>query len=223
MSTILIVEDEGALREVISFNLSNAGFNCIEAENANDAIIIMDQIVPDLILLDLMLPGLKGTQFLKIIKFDEKFKKIPVIIISAKDEEQSIVEHLELGAIDYITKPFSIRVLIAKVKKFLKMNQIDDESDKLQFKEIALDEKKAKVFIDNEEINLTYKEFLLLKLLLKNPGRVYTREELLTHIWGYDADLFTRTVDAHVASLRKKLGNYGNLIKTVPKIGYKLE
>jgi len=223
MSTILIVEDEGALREVISFNLSNAGFNCIEAENANDAIIIMDQIVPDLILLDLMLPGLKGTQFLKIIKFDEKFKKIPVIIISAKDEEQSIVEHLELGAIDYITKPFSIRVLIAKVKKFLKMNQIDDESDKLQFKEIALDEKKAKVFVDNEEINLTYKEFLLLKLLLKNPGRVYTREELLTHIWGYDADLFTRTVDAHVASLRKKLGNYGNLIKTVPKIGYKLE
>lgn len=222
MATVLIVEDEDSLREIISFNLKKAGFNCIEAVDANDALIILDQLLPDLILLDLMLPGLKGTQFLKILKNSDKVRHIPVIIISAKDEETTIVDHLELGAIDYLTKPFSIKVLIAKVNKFLSLGNTES-TDNLKFKNIEIDEKRAKVLVDNKEVNLTHKEFLLLKLFIQHPGRVYTRDELLSHIWGYDSEMMTRTVDAHISSLRKKLGKSGNKIKTIPKIGYKFE
>ncbi|BAI79899.1 two-component system, OmpR family, response regulator [Deferribacter desulfuricans SSM1] len=222
MATVLVIEDEDSLREIISFNLKKAGFNCIEAADANDALIILDQLLPDLILLDLMLPGLKGTQFLKILKDSDKFSKIPVIIISAKDEETTIVAHLELGAIDYLTKPFSIKVLIAKVNKFLSLGNTES-TDNLKFKNIEIDEKRAKVLVDNKEVNLTHKEFLLLKLFIQHPGRVYTRDELLSHIWGYDSAMMTRTVDAHISSLRKKLGKSGNKIKTIPKIGYKFE
>ncbi|MCX8083626.1 MAG: response regulator [Calditerrivibrio sp.] len=222
MNKVLLVEDEDPLRELIAFNLTKAGYDVIEAENANDALIFMDEITPDIVLLDIMMPGLKGTQFLQILKRSPKYSSIPVIIISARSSESDIVEGLELGADDYITKPFSMKVLLAKIKILLrKVNKKDDAI--ISYKGIYVDTEKYKVFVDNNEISLTYKEFELLLFLMKHPKKVFTRSQLLSNIWGYEADIYTRTVDSHISSLRKKLESKGDLIKSIPKIGYVLE
>jgi len=222
MSKILIVEDEDSLRELILFNLSKAGFDVLEADNANDALIFIEEFTPDLIILDVMMPGLKGTQFLQIIKRSPKFSSIPVIIISARSSESDILEGLEIGADDYITKPFSMKVLIAKIKILLRRVQKKDENV-IEYKGIYVDLETHKVFINNREISLTYKEFELLIFFLKHPKKVFSRSQLLSNIWGYDADLYTRTVDSHISSLRKKLEEKGDLIKSLPKVGYILE
>jgi len=222
MSKILIVEDEDSLRELIVFNLSKAGFDVLEADNANDALIFIEEFTPDLIILDVMMPGLKGTQFLQIIKRSPKFSSIPVIIISARSSESDILEGLEIGADDYITKPFSMKVLIAKIKILLRRVQKKDENV-IEYKGIYADLETHKVFINNREISLTYKEFELLIFFLKHPKKVFSRSQLLSNIWGYDADLYTRTVDSHISSLRKKLEEKGDLIKSLPKVGYILE
>lgn len=222
MNRILIVEDEEALRELMSFNLTKAGYDVVEAENANDALIFLEEITPDLVILDIMMPGLKGTQFLQIMKKSPKYSYIPVIIVSARSSEPDIVEGLELGADDYITKPFSMKVLIAKVKILLR-RQNKKEENIINYKGIYVDVEKYKVFVDNNEVVLTYKEFELLLFFLKHPKKVFTRSQLLSNIWGYEADLYTRTVDSHISSLRKKLENKGDLIKSIPKIGYVLE
>ncbi|ADR19478.1 response regulator [Calditerrivibrio nitroreducens] len=222
MNKILIVEDEDALRELIAFNLTKAGYDVIESENANDALIFIEEITPDLIILDIMMPGLKGTQLLQLLKRSPKFSNIPVIIISARSSESDIVEGLELGADDYITKPFSMKVLIAKIKILLRKKQEKTENI-IEYKGIIVDLEKYKVFLNNKEITLTYKEFELLVFFLKHPKKVFSRSQLLSNIWGYDADIFTRTVDSHVSSLRKKLEDKGNLIKSLPKVGYLLD
>lgn len=222
MNKILVVEDEESLRELISFNLTKAGFDVVDAENANDALIFIEEITPDLVILDIMMPGLKGTQFLQILKRSPKYSSIPVIIISARSSESDIVDGLELGADDYITKPFSMKVLIAKVKILLRRAS-KKEDNVLTYKGIYLDIDKYKVFVDDKEISLTYKEFELLLFFLKNPKKVFTRSQLLSNIWGYDAEVFTRTVDSHISSLRKKLENKGELIRSLPKVGYILE
>jgi len=222
MNKILIVEDEDALRELIAFNLTKAGYDVIESENANDALIFIEEITPDLIILDVMMPGLKGTQLLQLLKRSPKFSNIPVIIISARSSESDIVEGLELGADDYITKPFSMKVLIAKIKILLRKKQEKTENI-IEYKGIIVDLEKYKVFLNNKEITLTYKEFELLVFFLKHPKKVFSRSQLLSNIWGYDADIFTRTVDSHVSSLRKKLEDKGNLIKSLPKVGYLLD
>lgn len=222
MNKILVVEDEDSLRELIVFNLTKAGFDVVESENANDALIFIEEITPDLIILDIMMPGLKGTQLLQILKKSPKFSSIPVIIISARSSESDIVEGLELGADDYITKPFSMKVLIAKIKILLRRIQ-KKEDNFLEYKGIYIDLEKYKVYVDSKEISLTYKEFELLAFLLKHPKKVFSRAQLLSNIWGYDADIFTRTVDSHISSLRKKLEDKGDLIKSLPKVGYVLE
>lgn len=222
MNKVLVVEDEDSLRELITFNLTKAGFDVVEAENANDALIFIEEITPDIILLDIMMPGLKGTQFLQLLKNTPKYSSIPVIIISARSTENDIVEGLELGADDYITKPFSMKVLIAKIKILLRRVSTKQENI-IHYKGIYVDMDKYKVFIDNKEVTLTYKEFELLVFLLKHPKKVFTRSQLLSNIWGYDADIFTRTVDSHISSLRKKLEEKGEIIKSIPKIGYMVE
>ncbi len=223
MAKILLVEDEEALREVVAFNIQNAGHDLVETDNANDALMLLEEFLPDLILLDIMLPGLKGDQFLALIRANSKFAAIPVIIISAKNSEEDIVRILELGADDYLTKPFSIKVLLAKVMVVLKRSQTDDHGTFLHYAETSIDEVNHKAFVDGQEIILTNKEFALLLLFIKHPRRVFTRNQLLNTIWGYDADVFTRTVDSHISTLRKKLGEAGQIIKSIPKIGYKAE
>lgn len=222
MKNILIVEDEDVLRELMKFNLEKEGFLITEAPDANFALQIIEDVKFDLILLDLMLPGLQGIDFLKIVREKDKFKNIPVMIISAKNSENDIVSGLEAGADDYLTKPFPISVLKAKVKAMLR-RQSGYVSENLKVAGIELNNEEHFVKINNEKIKLSAKEFQLLSIFMKNQGKVFTRSQLLNLVWGYDADIYTRTVDVHVSSLRKKLKEKGSVLHSLPKIGYKLE
>ncbi len=223
MAKILLVEDEAALREIVAFNVKNAGHDIVETDNANDALMLLEEFLPDLILLDIMLPGLKGDQFLTLIRANNKFVQIPVIVISAKNSEEDIVRILEAGADDYLTKPFSMKVLLAKILVVLKRSRTEAVGAFSNYAGISIDEGKRKAFVADDELSLTHKEFELLLLFVKHPRRVFTRNQLLTTIWGYDADVYTRTVDSHISTLRKKLGKTGQVIKSIPKIGYKVE
>lgn len=222
MSRILVIEDEESLREILKYNLDRNNFETVCAEDANEALLYLEELVPDLILLDLMLPGLKGGQFLKIVKDNPKYASIPVIVVSAKNSEEEIITALESGAEDFITKPFNIKILLAKVKVIIKRS-LRSETKIVVYKDIELDSSLRSVKVGAEEINLTHKEFELLHFLITNPKRVFTRNQLLSNIWGYDSDIYTRTVDSHISSLRKKLKSSGNVIKSLPKIGYKVE
>jgi two-component system, OmpR family, phosphate regulon response regulator PhoB len=223
MAKILLVEDEAALRELVTFNLQNAGHSIVGSDNANDALMLLEDFLPDLILLDIMLPGLKGDQFLALLRANPKFEQLPVIIVSAKSSEEDIVRGLEAGADDYLTKPFGMKVLLAKVMVVLKRSRGDEPGNRVSYADIAIDEINHKAFVSGEEVVLTNKEFELLLLFIKHPRRVFTRNQLLTTIWGYDADVYTRTVDSHISTLRKKLGEAGGIIKSIAKIGYKAE
>jgi len=223
MAKILLVEDEIPLQELVSFNVQNAGHTIIAMDNANDALMRLEEYLPDLILLDIMLPGLKGDQFLKLIRSNSKYSGIPIIVVSAKNSEGDIVQLLEAGADDYLTKPFSMKVLLARIKVVLKRSRQDELPEVITYVDLKVDEVKHQVYLADQEIILTNKEFELLLLLIKHPRRVFTRNQLLTTIWGYDTEVFTRTVDSHVSTLRKKLGAAGQVIKSIPKIGYKVE
>ena len=223
MKRILIVEDQGDLRELIVYNLKRENRYIVTAvENANDALIILEDVNIDLLLLDLMLPGLKGLDFLKIVRANPDYDNLAVIIISAKTKEKSILKGLRLGADDYLPKPFSIALLIAKIDTVLRRTRVQKGAE-LKYRGILLNENSYKVHIDAAEIQLTRKEFDLLALLLKNPRKVLHRNQLLHSVWGYETDTYTRTVDSHISSLRKKMGVHGKLIQSVPKIGYGLD
>jgi two-component system phosphate regulon response regulator PhoB len=215
---ILIIEDETELRELMEYNLSRQNYQVITIDNANDALIMIEDCPPDLILLDLMLPGLQGMQFLDI--FRQRDKATPVIIISARIAEEDIVNGLEHGADDYLPKPFSIKILEAKVKAAFRRTTERKGVVNLSSGGITLDLEAHRAIIGQTMLQLTQKEFDLLSLFIRKPEKVFTRNQLLNLIWGYEADLISRTVDAHVAMLRKKLGDKGSYIKTVPKIGY---
>jgi len=223
MAKILLVEDEIPLQELVSFNVQNAGHTIMAMDNANDALMRLEEYLPDLILLDIMLPGLKGDQFLKLIRSNSKYSGIPIIVVSAKNSEGDIVQLLEAGADDYLTKPFSMKVLLARIKVVLKRSRQDELTEVTSYAGLTVDEVKHQIYLADQEIILTNKEFELLLLLIKHPRRVFTRNQLLTTIWGYDTEVFTRTVDSHVSTLRKKLGAAGQVIKSIPKIGYKVE
>jgi two-component system phosphate regulon response regulator PhoB len=215
---ILIIEDESELRELMEYNLSRQNYQVTTIDNANDALIMIEDCPPDLILLDLMLPGLQGMQFLDIYR--QKDKATPVIIISARIAEEDIVNGLEHGADDYLPKPFSIKILEAKVKAAFRRTTERKGAISLSSGGITVDLEAHRASIGPNVLQLTQKEFDLLSLFIRKPEKVFTRNQLLNLIWGYEADLISRTVDAHVAMLRKKLGEKGTYIKTVPKIGY---
>lgn len=219
--TILVVEDEKDIRELIRFNLQKEGYEAISAEDANEALLILrNNVGVDLILLDLMLPGLQGEEFLRLLKSEKRFATIPVIIITAKSGEKTMVDNLNAGADDFLTKPFSIKVLMAKVKAVLR--RFSPEFKIIERYGIELDTKSRTSSVDGEKVELTKTEFDMLMLFLANPNRVFTRDDILNLVWNLDADLNTRTVDVHISNLRKKLGRKGNLLKSVPKMGYKL-
>ncbi|MCT4660742.1 MAG: response regulator transcription factor [Tissierellales bacterium] len=228
MSKILVVDDAEHIVELIQFNLENEGHEVSTAYDGREALGKVEDDFPDLILLDLMLPGIDGIEVCRRIRSSEKTKNIPIIMITAKGEEIDKVLGLEIGADDYITKPFGVRELLARVKAMLRRSRrVDDQSAEKYYKAygIELDIEKHEVFKDGSKIELTYKEFELLKLLFENRGKVLTRDELLDKIWGYDYFGETRTVDVHIRHLRKKLGeNKENvMIETVRGVGYKLK
>lgn len=222
MKRILVIEDEPDLRELVEFNLKTSGYLPVGTDNANDALMFVKDAQFDLILLDLMLPGLQGDQFLGILRGMDRVSDTPVMIVSAKDSEEDIVAGLDAGADDYLTKPFSIKVLIAKTAALLRRASSGGRENAVHAG-ISVNSETHRATVDGKEIKLAAKEFDLLLLFVRNPEKVFTRNQLLNTIWGYEADIFTRTVDAHVSSLRKKLGEKGRLIRSVPKIGYRME
>jgi two-component system alkaline phosphatase synthesis response regulator PhoP len=223
---ILIVEDEKDIIKMLEYNLKKEGFKVIDARDGEDALDLAVREYPDLILLDLMLPGIDGLDVCKTLKKESKTSSIPIIMLTAKSQESDKVVGLELGADDYITKPFSPRELIARIKAVLRRAT---EKEKLpevfQSGDLRIDFSKISVSVKDKPVELTAKEFELLKTLLKAKGRVLSRDYLLDSIWGYDhaMEIQTRTVDVHIRTLRKKLKSAAKMILTVKNYGYRFE
>ena len=221
--TIYIVEDEPDIRETLAYNLSQEGFKVSEFSDAESCLNKIQKKKPDLLLLDLMLPGMSGLDLCKEIRADINLKNLAIIMLTAKGEEVDRIIGFELGADDYVTKPFSVRELILRVKVILKKQTESVESDEsIEFGPIKLNLDAHEVLINNDEIVLTALEFKLLKHLIKRRGRVQTRDQLLGDVWGYSSEVTTRTVDTHIKRLREKLGTVGDYIQTVRGIGYRL-
>lgn len=223
---ILIVEDEKDIVKMLRYNLEKEGFKVIDARDGEDAMDAAVRQRPDLILLDLMLPGMDGLEVCKALKKETKTISIPVIMLTAKSQESDKVVGLELGADDYITKPFSPRELIARIKAVLRrVNEKEKLPEIFQAGDLKIDFSKISVSVKDKPVELTSKEFELLKTLLKARGRVLSRDFLLDTIWGFDhaMEIQTRTVDVHIRTLRKKIKNASKYIITVKNYGYRFE
>ncbi|HAT4264327.1 DNA-binding response regulator [Clostridium perfringens] len=221
---VLIVDDEEHIRELIKFNLKKEGYDIEVAINGVEALNIIREIKFDLILLDLMLPEIDGLEVCKEIRRNEETSDIPVMMITAKGEEFDKVLGLELGADDYITKPFSIRELMARVKALLRRSNVKKEENIIKFGDVVVNFKTREVIKGTQNVELTLKEFELLKLLIKNKDNILTRELLLDKIWGYEYIGETRTVDVHIRHLRKKIESDDKnpqYIQTIRGVGYK--
>jgi len=221
---ILVVEDDLDIRELISFNLANEGHQVFEANDGEVGIDKARNNNPDLILLDLMLPGIQGLDVCRIIKSDQETKEIPIIMVTALGQEEDIVKGLETGADDYITKPFSIKVLIARVNAVLKrsIEVGEDKSKDILINGINIKTRSREVWVNKNLINdLTFSEFQILYLLAGHPGWVFTRYQIIDKIRGDNYPVTDRSVDFQIVGLRKKLGDAGKLIKTVRGVGYR--
>ncbi|WP_315077214.1 response regulator transcription factor [uncultured Clostridium sp.] len=223
---ILIVDDEEHIIELLKFNLINAGYEVLSSNNGIDALKIAKAEKPKLILLDLMLPGLDGFDVCKEVKKDKETQNISIIMLTAKGEEIDKILGLELGADDYITKPFSVRELLARVKAVLRRIYpgADIEENSYESQGLKIDFDRHEVFINKQKIELTLKEFDLLKILIKNKGKILQRETLLDKIWGYEYIGETRTVDVHIRYLRKKIeedDKNPKFIETIRGVGYR--
>ena len=219
MPLIYIVEDDTNIREIESFALKNSGYNIADFESALEFNKALQNKIPDLILLDIMLPDEDGLMILKTLRSTPETKKIPIIMVTAKTTEIDKVKGLDSGADDYITKPFGIMELISRVKALLRRSG-DYEEKVISVGDIIIDDSKHTVTVDGELCELTYKEYELLKLLMNNMGIVLKREVIMERIWGIDFEGESRTLDMHIKTLRKKLGNGGQFIKTVRNVGY---
>lgn len=223
-SLIYCVEDDENIQDLVVYTLENTGFQAEGFEEGKAFKERLEQKRPDLVLLDVMLPGEDGIQLLKDIRGSEDTKDIPVIMVTAKGAEFDKVKALDLGADDYVTKPFGMMELVSRIKAVLrraKGTEAEDD-DILALGKIAIDTKKHEVTVGGKEVNLTLKEYELLRKLMVNSEVVLTRDQLLADVWGYDFDGETRTVDVHVRTLRQKLGKEGDRIETVRGVGYRI-
>ena len=225
--TVLIIEDDKNIRELISFNLNNSGYKTLEAEGGEKGMRVIRKTPPKLILLDLLLPGIHGLDVCRIIKSNHETGNIPIIMISALGQEEDIVEGLEAGADDYIKKPFSVKVLLARVDAVLRRydKQGEKEPDKLfLINGISINPRQREVKLNGKTIdNLTFSEFQILYLLAGHPGWVFTRYQIIDKIRGDNYPVTDRSVDFQIVGLRKKLGDSGKLIKTVRGVGYRFQ
>lgn len=223
---VLIIEDEADIQTLISYHFKQAGYRVEICGNGAEGLKKAREAKPDLLILDLMLPGIDGLEVCRALKGDPKTRSIPIIMLTAKNEEVDKVVGFELGADDYLGKPFSPRELLLRAKAVLRRTQsAKPEADEkiLQFGELSIDLLRHKVFAGKEEVDLTSIEFKLLQYLLETKGRVQTRDMLLDKVWGYDAFVTTRTVDTHVKRLREKLGKLGDYVETVRGVGYRFK
>lgn len=219
---IYIVEDDTAIKELESYALINSEFLVEGFERGKELFDALTMKIPALILLDIMLPDEDGIHILKKIRSTMAYRDIPIIMVTAKTTEIDAVKGLDMGADDYITKPFGVMELVSRVKAVLRRTQKAEHQQILIYKNIVIDEAQHKVFVDDEEIELTYKEYEVLKLLIINKGIVLTRDKIMESIWGYDFEQGNRTVDVHIQSLRKKVKSAGVHIKTIRNVGYKV-
>lgn len=222
MIKILIVDDEKPICDLIDMNLSAGGYQCAAVQDGIAALRMIEEEAFDLILLDIMLPGEDGYSILERLKASSETQNIPVIMVTAKEAEYDKVRGLEAGADDYITKPFGMMEFVARVKAVLRRCSRQEEDKELKCDDLRLSVGRHKVYWKEEKVELTRKEFELLQYLMENKGLVMTRNQILCHVWGYDFDGETRTVDVHVRTLRQKLGEAGNLIETVRGVGYRI-
>ncbi len=223
MALIYIVEDDKNIREIETFALKNSGYQIRDFECAAQFYAKMEEKLPNLILLDVMLPDEDGLNILKRIRSNSESRKIPVIMVTAKTTELDKVKGLDMGADDYLTKPFGVMELISRVKALLRRCEGAEDEKFYSVRDLRLDVEKHSVSFGNEIIELTYKEYELLRLLMQNAGIVTSRETILERVWGTDFEGESRTLDMHIKTLRQKLGLAGSMIKTIRNVGYIIE
>jgi len=221
---ILVVDDETDILELVEFNLMKQGFRTISAKDGEQALQLARNVKPDAIILDLMLPGISGLEVCRSLKSDKNTRDIPIIMLTARGEEEDIVKGLETGADDYVTKPFSPKVLVARLKSVLRRNeQNKSDTDIIDYQGIRIDPGRRKTTVNEREIELTYSEFEILHFLMRHPGWVFTRSEIVDNVHGDNYPVTERSVDVQIVGLRKKLGAAGKLIETVRGVGYRLK
>lgn len=223
--TVLIVDDESAIRDMLRMALEIADYRCIDADNIQDAYTMIVDERPDIILLDWMLPGGSGIELLRRLKREDMFREIPVIMLTAKTAEDNVVQGLDVGADDYITKPFAPREMIARVRALLRRSGGGEEAGRLEVNGLVLDSESRRIFIGEDAVDMGPTEFNLLQFFMSHPERAYTRSQLLDQVWGANVYVEERTVDVHIRRLRKALqtpeADYSGLIQTVRGTGYR--
>lgn len=220
---IYIVEDDKNIREIEMFALKNSGYAVEEFENAKSFFSRSAEKVPDLVLLDIMLPDMDGLEIVKKLRSRPDTVRVPIILVTAKATELDKVKGLDIGADDYLTKPFGVMELISRVKALLRRSRALQDDKQMVLGDITLDSERREVHVGGELCELTFKEFELLKLLMVNAGIVLHRDTIMSDVWGTDYEGESRTLDMHIKTLRQKLGEAGNMIKTVRNVGYKME
>ena len=220
---IWCVEDDPSIREIEVYALNSTGLEARGFADGGEFWEALDTEQPELVLLDVMLPGEDGVAILKRLRSDERYREIPVIMATAKGTEFDKVQSLDFGADDYITKPFGMMEMVSRVKAVLRRSQPKQTAPLLKLKGLTLDENQHTVTIDDQRVVLTYKEYELLRLFLSHPGMAFSREQLLQTVWNTEYAVETRTVDMHIRTLRQKLGEYGRYIETIRGVGYRLE
>ena len=220
---IVVVEDEADILEVIDYNLSKEGFDVSSSSDGLDGLALVQKEIPDLVLLDLMLPGMDGIEICRTLKADSATRSISIIMVTAKGEESDIVLGLGIGADDYVLKPFRPRELIARVKSVLRRGGLKEEANQeiITIDGLVIDCHRHEVRLEGKIINLTAMEFKLLYFLASHPGRVFTREQILNNVSSEDAYIIDRNIDVHIRSIRKKLDKQRDLIETIHRVGYR--
>ena len=222
MALIYIIEDDDSIREIEEFALMNAGHKVLGFNCAKDFYKKIEEVKPDLCLIDIMLPDENGNEIVRRLRRNPDTKKVPVIMVTAKTSELDLVKGIEDGADDYIKKPFSVMELITRVKALLRRT-LSEEIKELRLEELVVNNEKHEVSIEGKPVELTYKEYELLSLFIANRGVVLTRDIIMDEVWGTEYEGESRTIDMHVKTLRKKLGVYGTKIKTIRNVGYVIE
>ncbi len=222
MPLVYILEDDTGVRELEAYALKGNGYDVQGFSEPRQFFDALKKELPDLVVIDVMLPGEDGLSITKKLRASSAYRHLPIVMVTAKDSEIDAIKGLDSGADDYITKPFSVMIFLSRIRALLRRTSERDERKTYSYASIVLDDKKHKVYSFGAEVELTFKEYEILKYLMLNKGIAVTREQLLNKVWGYDSESETRTVDSHILTLRKKLGESGALIETIRHVGYKL-